>query len=95
MSSLDIDTIGPVPSSGFGSVMITFPRAKLPITPPRALTMKMPRPSRTDRVPSFGLRVVAVPRDGNRSATRAAVSKSRFMRLPSIDCSGVRRIRRK
>jgi hypothetical protein len=47
-------TTGPVPSPSIGSLIVTEPRAKLPMTAPRPLIVIVPRASLADSVPSFG-----------------------------------------
>jgi len=69
-------TTGPVPSPSSGSLIVTEPRAKLPITPPRPEIVIVPRPSRTDSVPSLGPLSRAAEAAGRTSATSMANVRS-------------------
>ena len=78
-------TIGPVPSPSTGSLIVTEPLAKLPITPPRPWMVMVPRASFTDSVPSDEAFMRAAAPAGRASARASTANvRSRLMDV-SID----------
>src|SRR3989442_11598648 len=72
-------TTGPVPSPSIGSLIVTDPFVKLPITPPRPEMVIVPRASRMEIVPSFDPRGRAADAAGRASATSTAKVRNRLI----------------